>query len=134
MKGVKPSRSNATGLLGTYRVSDHSSNATAQPSMNAPAELQRTCRHHNTPRQPFDAICVTPCSIIASGTGIMASRMPTRIMPPAMPKMPDRNDVPTMVRQRMDMTSGVMAVLRPLNDPARAAPQTELSKPEHQVY
>ena len=37
--------------------------------------------------------------------------MPTRIIPPAMPKMPDRNDVPTIARQSTEMSSGVMAVL-----------------------
>jgi hypothetical protein len=50
-----------------------------------------------------------------------------------MPKMPDRNDVPTMVRHRRDMTSGVMGILRLFNDPGVAVRQTELSKPEHQV-
>src|SRR5258707_1241890 len=121
------------GVLGTQRVNDHTPSAMKHPNTKEPTALQRTCRHHNSPRQPFDAICVTPCSIIASGTGIIASRMPTRIIPPAMPKMPDRNDVPTMVRQRMDMTSGVMGFLHPFNDPGGAERQTELSKPEPQV-
>ena len=93
------------------------------------------CRHHSNPRQPFDAICVTPCSIIASGTGISASSTPIRIMPPAMPKMPDRNDVPTMTRQRMEMSSGLMACLRALSMiPLRRRRQTELSKAEPQFF
>ena len=51
------------------------------------------CARHSTARQPFDAICVMPCRTIAADSGIMASRMPISSMPPAMPKMPDRNDV-----------------------------------------
>ena len=57
-------------------------------------------RHHSSARQPFDAIWVTACSTIAAGSGMMAIKIPIRIMPPAMPKMPDRNEVATIVRLR----------------------------------
>ena len=40
---------------------------------------------------------MTACSAIAAGNGINTSRMPIRIIPPAMPNTPDRNDVATMV-------------------------------------
>jgi hypothetical protein len=46
---------------------------------------------------------------MASGTGSIASRTPTRIIPPAIPKMPERNDVPTMVRHKAAIRSGLMA-------------------------
>ena len=46
---------------------------------------------------------------MASGTGSIASRIPTRIIPPAIPKMPERNDVPTMVRHKAAIRSGLMA-------------------------
>src|ERR1043166_3192135 len=75
---------------------------------------QRTCLIHKSPRQPFEAICVTPCSIMASGTGMMTSSTPIRISPPAMPKMPERNAVPTMVRQMAAVRMRLMAVLPPL--------------------
>src|SRR5689334_12914999 len=48
---------------------------------------------HNQARQPLATICVRPCSTIAAATGISANKIPNRIMPPAMPKMPETNDV-----------------------------------------
>ena len=54
---------------------------------------QPMCRHHKSARQPFDAICVTACRIMACGTGKSANSTPIRIRPPAIPKMPERSAV-----------------------------------------
>ena len=58
--------------------------------------LQRRARH------ALEASCVTPCSIIAAGTGISASRIPMRIMPPAIPRMPEMNEVTTAETARIE--------------------------------
>ena len=71
---------------------------------------------------------------MASGTGMTASRTPTRIMPPAMPKMPDSSDVPTIVKHRTEISSGLMAGFsRCLNDPDGRDRQTELSRAQAQL-
>ena len=77
---TRPAARRAAGEVGADRAPAH---------MSAPEH----------PRQPFDAICVTPCSIMASGNGRMTSSTPIRISPPAIPKMPERKAVATMVTQ-----------------------------------
>jgi hypothetical protein len=62
---------------------------------------------------PFDAICVTAWSTIAAGRGMITMSTPIRIMPPAMPKMPEINEVATTVRPSDRMNSGVMAGFPP---------------------
>src|SRR5438876_6845497 len=46
---------------------------------------------------------------MASGTGMMTSNTPIRISPPAIPKMPERKAVPTMVRQMAAARMRLMA-------------------------
>src|SRR5262245_25578358 len=53
------------------------------------------CVIHSQARQPLEAICVKPCSTMAAASGMIASRMPSRIMPPAMPNIPEMKDVDT---------------------------------------
>jgi hypothetical protein len=94
----------------------------------AAAERQRTRRHHSSARQPFEATWVTACSAIASGTGISASSTPTRTSPPAMPKMPDRKEVPTIVaHRRTSVSSGVVIGGSP---PSRMRPLRVRRKPD----
>jgi len=71
---------------------------------------------------------------MASGTGSSTSRTPIRIMPPAMPKMPDSSDVPIITRHKTEIRSGLMAASRSLNDPKRRRRQTELLKAEAQFF
>src|SRR5215210_5512169 len=40
-----------------------------------------------------------PCSIMAAGTGSNASSTPIRIIPPAIPRMPEMNDVMTTLTE-----------------------------------
>ena len=70
---------------------------------------QRAYFTHKRPRHPLEANWVTPCNIMASGTGMSASRTPIRIMPPAIPKIPDRNDVPIMSGHRISTRNEIMA-------------------------
>src|SRR5580704_18616222 len=69
-------------------------------------------RRHRKARQPFDAIWVIACSTIAVGSGISVSSTPIRIIPPAMPNRPDRNDVATISRPRAAIISGVIRIPR----------------------
>ena len=48
-------------------------------------------------RQPLAVSCEMPCSIIAAGSGSSASSTPIRIMPPAMPRMPEMKEVTSEV-------------------------------------
>src|SRR3954454_3793019 len=64
---------------------------------------------------------------MASGTGINTSRMPTRIMPPAMPKMPDRNEVPTIARHSAEISSGGMGGVLPPFPMILIGPRNKLS-------
>src|SRR5262245_21181304 len=47
-------------------------------------------------RHRFDVSWVAPCSTMAALKGIISSRIPIRIIPPAVPKIPDRNEVERM--------------------------------------
>jgi hypothetical protein len=51
------------------------------------------CLRSSIARQALALICVMACSTMAVGTGKKATSTPIRIMPPAMPKMPDKNEV-----------------------------------------
>src|SRR5688572_27702986 len=59
-------------------------------------------------RPPFDASCDMPCSIIAAGSGRNARSTPIRIMPPAMPRMPEMNAVTSVEAARTENTSAVL--------------------------
>src|SRR3954447_19139460 len=68
---------------------------------------------HSIARQPLDASCATPCSIIAAGTGMSASRMPMRIMTPATPRMPEMKEVTRPETARIAARTAVlMAAVR----------------------
>jgi hypothetical protein len=45
--------------------------------------------------QPFVAIWMTPNSTMAGATSMNTSSTPNRIMPPAMPKMPEMKEDPS---------------------------------------
>ena len=77
------------------------------PATYGNAALQRTCRHHSSPRHTFDAIWVTACNAIAAGSGRTASNTPARINPPAMPNRPDKKAVATMTAAKPAAISGV---------------------------
>ena len=51
------------------------------------------CWRHRKARQPLAAIWVTPCITMAVCTGTTNSKKPISSMPPAMPKMPEMNEV-----------------------------------------
>src|SRR5689334_1477649 len=70
-----------------------------------------TASRHSIARQPLEASCDTPCSIIAAGTGMSASSTPMRIMPPAIPRMPEMNEVARPETARMATRSGVLISL-----------------------
>ena len=68
------------------------------------------------------------CSTIAVGSGIRTSSTPIRIMPPAMPKMPDRNAVPTIKTPSAAIISGVTKnlLLQRFFEPRAALPRLPL--------
>ena len=49
---------------------------------------------HMIARHPLEVICAVPCRTMAAETGRNAISTPIRIIPPAMPKTPEINDVP----------------------------------------
>src|SRR3954471_15839990 len=55
-------------------------------------------------RPPLEASCEMPCSIMAAGSGRSASSAPIRILPPAMPRMPEMNDVTRVDSARTEKT------------------------------
>lgn len=74
---------------------------------------QFTSRRHSHARQPFADICATPCNIIAAGTGKKASKTPIKIIPPAMPRMPEMKEVMTtdMAMMTKARVEGISAFL-----------------------
>src|SRR3954470_20935641 len=55
-------------------------------------------------RPPFEASCEMPCRSIAAGSGRSASSTPIRIMPPAIPRMPEMNEVTSVLNASTEKT------------------------------
>lgn len=91
----------AIGFDGMKCHTDQIPNAMVLPPRKLIAGLSRTCLIHNNPRHPFDVICVMAWSDIASARGMVASKTPINIRPPAMPNIPERNAVNSIVAARM---------------------------------
>jgi hypothetical protein len=53
---------------------------------------------------------VIACSTIAVGSGMKVRSTPIRIIPPAMPNSPDKNDVPTISRPSAAIMNGVIGI------------------------
>ena len=79
------------------------------PAKLAAAVFQTMCRRHRSARQPLEAICVTACSTMACGSGMITSSTPTRISPPAMPNTPDSRAVKIIRSDRQAASGAVMA-------------------------
>ncbi len=96
MNDHSPSATSAAEHIGADRAPAH----VPPPQQPAPAvrrHLRDAVQHHGF-RHRHDA-----------------SRTPTRIMPPAMPKMPDRSDVPTIARQGPRSEAGSWRLSRVLS-------------------
>src|SRR5690242_1273719 len=69
-------------------------------------------------RQPLAENCVIPCSSIAAGTVRLASSTPMRIMPPAIPRIPEMNEVTRVAKPRVAMMGSVMVGYCPVPGPS----------------
>ena len=73
-----------------------------RPAWNWKKIGHRMNLRHSSARQALEASCVMPCSIIAAGSDRSASSTPMRIMPPAIPRIPEMKDVTTAEIARIE--------------------------------
>jgi hypothetical protein len=70
-------------------------NIAVDPTRKRQTMRHSTWRYQRIARQPLAAIWMTPNRTIAGATSMKSNSSPSRSMPPAMPKMPEMNDVTT---------------------------------------